>query len=207
LKLWLSPVGSFALEMGEYGVSLVAPANGNVAGIVDEDLASALNEHVHGRPSALRLDLHQVVAPVAQLSLAKLLEIPYGEVRPHSWVARQIGRADAVDEVVSAVTTNPLPLLIPCHRVIRDDGHLGEFSLRDPARKKQLLEFEGLDVDRLEALAGRGVQFLADKTADTFHLPSCKLAPGLDEPETVEVRNAEEAHEARYEPCRRCRPV
>jgi O-6-methylguanine DNA methyltransferase len=53
-----------------------------------------------------------------QTVLRKTMEIPYGEVRPYSWVAREIGRPRAVRAVGSALAGNPVPFVIPCHRVV-----------------------------------------------------------------------------------------
>ena len=69
------------------------------------------------------------------------LEIPFGQVRTYAWVAKKIGRPRAGRAVGQALKKNPLPYLIPCHRVIATDGSLGGFS-RGRAAKKRLLEWE-----------------------------------------------------------------
>lgn len=205
MRRWDTPVGSFEIEQSEHGVSAVRLTNGAAAEVIPKDLATALNEHLHGRTSSLRLDL-QGMTPLAQLTLAKLLEIPYGEVRPYAWVAREIGHPNAVRPVANAVAGNPIPILIPCHRVVRSDGFIGEFSLGGPETKRALLQFEGVDLERLEDLARRRVRFVADKETNTYHLPSCRKGPQLDSPTLVELRSIEEAVDAYYEPCRRCKP-
>src|SRR5207245_5306709 len=55
--------------------------------------------------------------------LLKALEIPQGEIRTYGWIAAQIGQPLAVRAVGSALRKNPVPVLIPCHRVVRTDGH------------------------------------------------------------------------------------
>ena len=67
--------------------------------------------------------------------LTKTLEIPSGEVRPYGWVAREIGRPKAVRAVGSALGRNPVPVLIPCHRVVRSDGHVGNYGLGVPMKR------------------------------------------------------------------------
>ena len=52
----------------------------------------------------------------------KALEIPRGEVRPYGWIAAEIGRPKAVRAVGTALGHNPIPLIVPCHRVVRSDG-------------------------------------------------------------------------------------
>jgi len=54
--------------------------------------------------------------------------IPYGECRTYAWVAKQIGVKRAARAVGNALGANPIPVIIPCHRVIRSDGGLGGFS-------------------------------------------------------------------------------
>ena len=71
----------------------------------------------------------------------KISEIPYGELRTYKWIACEIGNARAVRAVGNAVGKNPVPPIIPCHRVIRSDGNLGGFSSGIPL-KKWLLKLE-----------------------------------------------------------------
>jgi O-6-methylguanine DNA methyltransferase len=71
----------------------------------------------------------------------KVSEIPYGELRSYKWIASKIGNPNAVRAVGNAVGKNPVPPIIPCHRVIRSDGKLGGFS-SGIALKKWLLKLE-----------------------------------------------------------------
>ena len=71
----------------------------------------------------------------------KVSEIPYGELRSYKWIANEIGNLHAVRAVGNAVGKNPVPPIIPCHRVIRSDGKLGGFS-SGIALKKCLLKLE-----------------------------------------------------------------
>ena len=71
----------------------------------------------------------------------KISEIPYGELRSYKWIANEIGNPNAVRAVGNAVGKNPVPPIIPCHRVIRSDGKLGGFS-SGIALKKWLLKLE-----------------------------------------------------------------
>ena len=78
----------------------------------------------------------------------KALEIPRGEVRPYGWVAAEIGRPKAVRAVGTALGHNPVPLIVPCHRVVRTDGSIGQYSLGGPENKRTILAAEGLDSGR-----------------------------------------------------------
>jgi methylated-DNA-[protein]-cysteine S-methyltransferase len=73
------------------------------------------------------------------------MEIPYGQVRSYKWVAEKIGRPSACRAVGHALAVNPLPVVIPCHRVIRNDGKPGGFGGRsgNVQTKLKMLSLEG----------------------------------------------------------------
>lgn len=78
--------------------------------------------------------------------------IPYGRVKTYGWIAGRIGMPRASRAVGTALGRNPLPIIIPCHRVLREDGGLGGFSAaQGVALKKKLLVLEGVHV---QAAAG-----------------------------------------------------
>jgi len=84
------------------------------------------------------------VPPFERAVLQALRRIPPGQVRTYGEIARTLGKPSAARAVGTACARNPLPLLIPCHRVVRSDGKLGGYSLRGGvALKRQLLEAEG----------------------------------------------------------------
>jgi methylated-DNA-[protein]-cysteine S-methyltransferase len=72
-----------------------------------------------------------------------MTKIPRGETRSYGWVARQVGRPGASRAVGAACGANPIPVIIPCHRVIAGDGSLGGFG-GGLAMKRRLLQLEGL---------------------------------------------------------------
>jgi O-6-methylguanine DNA methyltransferase len=67
-------------------------------------------------------------------------EIPHGEVRSYSWIAKQIGKASASRAVGNALNKNPVPIVVPCHRVISTSG-IGGFA-SGLKMKRMLLELE-----------------------------------------------------------------
>ena len=73
--------------------------------------------------------------------LLKVCEIPLGEVRSYKWVAEQIGEPKKVRQVGWALSKNPYPFFIPCHRVIRSDGSLGGYTF-GVELKRYLLDLE-----------------------------------------------------------------
>lgn len=78
---------------------------------------------------------------------AALVTVPYGEVLSYRDLAAAAGRPSAYRAVGSAMARNDLPIIIPCHRVVKNDGRLGSYG-DDPAWKVRLLELEGVAVHR-----------------------------------------------------------
>ena len=91
-----------------------------------------------------------LVGPFQRRVLEQLRRIPRGEVRTYRDIAREIGQPGATRAVGTACARNPVPLIVPCHRVVRSDGTLGGYSLRGGiALKQQLLVREGVARSRL----------------------------------------------------------
>jgi methylated-DNA-[protein]-cysteine S-methyltransferase len=67
--------------------------------------------------------------------------IPYGQTRSYKWLAERIGRPKAVRAVGQALSKNPLPIILPCHRIIESDGSLGGYSAGVNI-KRRLLDLE-----------------------------------------------------------------
>ncbi len=137
----------------------------------------------------------------------KALEIPRGEVRPYGWVAAEIGRPKAVRAVGTALGHNPVPLIVPCHRVVRTDGTIGQYSLGGAHNKRTILSAEGLDPDALEAAARHGQRLSGSRTTHIFCWPTCRHARRVQDRYRVSFRSAREARAAGYRPCRICRPT
>lgn len=105
---------------------------------------AALLRYLAGDRQALNLPLDLQGASSFRLKVWRMLQtIPYGRVRSYSWVARKLGQPRAARAVGAACGANPLPLVIPCHRVVAVDGSLGGFSGGLPV-KKRLLRLEGV---------------------------------------------------------------
>jgi O-6-methylguanine DNA methyltransferase len=170
-----------------------------LAAAVDRALAS-------GRTRGVPVDLSGLSEfQVAVLHLAA--EIPPGEVRPYGWVAREIGRPGSDRAVGNALAANPVPLVVPCHRVVRADGRFGRYSLGDDENKRVLLEAEGLEVEEYEAVAGRGVRYVGSDTTGTYCHPTCRHARRITAAHRVEFSSSAEAARAGFRPCRDCRPM
>jgi O-6-methylguanine DNA methyltransferase len=140
-----------------------------------------------------------------QAVLAKAQEIPAGQVRPYAWVAGELGRPAAVRAVGAALGRNPIPVLIPCHRVVGSDGRLTGYAW-GVGYKRTLLAAEGADPDELERLGRRGTRFHGSDTTGIYCYPTCRHARRTSDRHLVSFAGAAEATAAGYRPCKLCRP-
>ncbi len=97
-----------------------------------------------GRVFNCKLDLSDST-PFQRSVWRATMEIPYGQVRSYKWVAERAGNPSACRAVGHALAANPLPVVIPCHRVIRSDGKPGGFGGRsgNVQTKIEMLSLEG----------------------------------------------------------------
>jgi len=139
--------------------------------------------------------------------LLKALEIPCGEVRPYSWIAREIGHPEAVRAVGTALGKNPVPLLIPCHRVVRADGSIGKYSMGGSRIKRALLEVEDVEPGIIERLGASGIRYLGNEKKRYYCYPTCGGTRSLVLANKVPFHDEKEALAAGYHPCKSCRPA
>jgi O-6-methylguanine DNA methyltransferase len=165
-------------------------------------LATALRT---GRATDLRFDLRGSTE-FEQAVLRAALTIPRGQVRPYSWIARRIGHPRAVRAVGSALGRNPVPVLIPCHRVTRADGTTGDYVFGSSV-KESLLRAEEVDLDEVRALARAGVHYIGSDTTGIVCFPTCPHGRRITAAHRHGFRSMEEAKAAGYRPCRYCRPA
>ena len=100
-----------------------------------------ITEFLEGKRTRFDLPLDLRASPFQQLVYDALLEIPYGETRTYAEIALRIGQPKAHRAVGTANGTNPISLVIPCHRVVAAGGKLGGYAGGLPM-KKQLLAME-----------------------------------------------------------------
>jgi methylated-DNA-[protein]-cysteine S-methyltransferase len=129
-----SPVGPLTIQASDQGIcgiqfaklrdspSVSAPARRHLAAAI-----SALEEYFAGRQPVLpALDLQGT--PFQQQVWWALLSIPWGEVRTYGELAGRLGRPAAARAVGGANHANPVPILVPCHRVVQSGGRLGGYG-------------------------------------------------------------------------------
>jgi methylated-DNA-[protein]-cysteine S-methyltransferase len=154
-----TPVGTLLLAATERGLVRVAFASENhdtvlaaLAGQISprvlkapkrlDTVAREMDEYFAGRRHAFDLPLdRQLSSGFRRLVLDHLPDIEYGHTASYAVVAALAGSPKAVRAVGTACATNPLPVVVPCHRVVRSDGTSGNYR-GGPEAKRTLLDLE-----------------------------------------------------------------
>jgi methylated-DNA-[protein]-cysteine S-methyltransferase len=154
-----SPVGPLLLAATEAGLVRIAYASEDHDGVLQsladrisprvlnapgrlDGAARELDEYFAGQRRGFDLPLDwQLSAGFRRAVLSHLGEIGYGQTASYAAVAALAGNPKAVRATATACATNPLPLVVPCHRVIYSDGRIGRY-LGGPAAKRALLLLE-----------------------------------------------------------------
>ncbi|HXI85062.1 MAG TPA: methylated-DNA--[protein]-cysteine S-methyltransferase [Verrucomicrobiae bacterium] len=106
------------------------------------DLTRKLQQYAEGKSVRWEIPLDLSSGTIFQRQVwHALTKIPYGETRSYGWIAKQIGKPKASRAVGAACGANPVPVIVPCHRVIAGDGSLGGFGGGLPM-KRRLLSLE-----------------------------------------------------------------
>ena len=156
-----SPVGPLLLAGSRQGLSCVSFSRGKHAVAVDpgwaedgsqfQDATRQLREYFAGERKTFSLTLCPEGTDFQRAVWSELRKIPYGETISYKQLACRIGKPKAVRAVGAANGANPIPIIIPCHRVIGHDGSLIGFGGGLPL-KKRLLQLESRQLVLLERI-------------------------------------------------------
>jgi methylated-DNA-[protein]-cysteine S-methyltransferase len=212
-----SPLGEIYVGVSERGVHLVGRAAspeefarryrerfGRLLSWGTDERTRRLAERVAAALAGEKVEVPADLSgttPFQRRVLEIVSEIPRGEVRPYAWVAREAGSPRASRAVGSVMANNPVPLVVPCHRVVRNDGTTGEYAF-GAEEKIGLLEGEGVPVGELA-----GSPYLATPTTGIFCHATCRNARRIKPENRRRFRSAEAATNAGFRPCKVCRPV
>ena len=146
-----SPIGPLLLAGSESGLQLVSFSEGRRARAVnpewreDSSAFAQVMEQLHsyfaGKRTSFELPLVLTGTEFQNQVWTSLQTIPYGETISYKELAQRVGKPKAVRAVGAANGANPIPIIIPCHRVIGNDGSLTGFGGGLPLKKK-LLQLE-----------------------------------------------------------------
>jgi len=160
-----------------------------------ERATAELREYLAGERTFFDLpwDL-RTLPPFSRRVLEVTARIPFGDVRTYAEVARAIGAPRASRAVGNALGANPVPLVIPCHRVIRGDGGTGGYGLGS-ALKPRLLT--------LEASVS---PFVGCPSTTAVCRLGCDYPRSIPEGERIHFARLADARAAGFRPCSICRP-
>ena len=151
---WNTPRGLAAIRLGEVPPVAADPGGRPVAGIDigGEDprlteLGLALRAYFAGAPLTWTGDLDWASVTDFQREVYEAVgRVEHGRTTTYRRVARDIGRPQAVRAVGNALHRNPFPLVIPCHRILREGGGLGGYA-GGPAVKRRLIALESGQIE------------------------------------------------------------
>jgi methylated-DNA-[protein]-cysteine S-methyltransferase len=107
-----------------------------------DDVRRELDEYFEGRRTGFDLDLDLRVAPFHEAVLTELARVPYGRTDTYGSLAAKVGRPRAARAVGTVMNRNPIPIVLPCHRVVGANGSLVGYG-GGLHVKRALLELEG----------------------------------------------------------------
>lgn len=193
--------GRLGIEATARGISRVRtgratrPATAAARRLV-ERAREEIHEYLRGQRAFFRVPVDLTAVPDFQRSVLQAARrIPFGEGRPYAWIAEQIGHPRAVRAVGTALGRNPVPLILPCHRVWRSDGGLGGYI------------FGAAVKDRLAALE-RTTPVLEGCTSTRIVCRvGCVHGRHMRPDNRVVFASVADARSVGYRPCKRCRPA
>ena len=158
-------IGEFWAAWNSSGITMICPAEDDAGRFensylrqfdsrpqrndIPDEYRHAIQEAAAGREfGSVALDLSSLSKFQVKV-LKSLQKIPRGQVRTYSWLAKKAGSPGAARAVGNAMARNPIPILIPCHRVVPSTGGVGQYGLGS-ALKRDLLLREGVAVEELE---------------------------------------------------------
>jgi methylated-DNA-[protein]-cysteine S-methyltransferase len=222
--MFSSPLGPILIARSELGVSLVRYLAGHGAGearrllgeeaiedrAATETLYADLVEYFAGRRTRFDwpLDLRRAQGGFQRRVLEATAQLPYGAVTSYAGIARRIGAPAAARPVAQALRWNPLPIVIPCHRVIGHAGDLVGYAGKRVELKERLLAIEGVRTrpEHGDFRVRREAMYVLQAGASEYCLPICGSLASRPLSELVLFGSRARAEAAGLTPCGDCRP-
>ncbi|HYL80662.1 MAG TPA: methylated-DNA--[protein]-cysteine S-methyltransferase [Candidatus Acidoferrum sp.] len=222
-----SPLGHILIARSEQGVSLVeylergtslrASSHYHEPGVemVEgggelESFYRELLEYLEGRRRRLEwpLDLRLARSEFHRTVLQATAAVPYGAVIPYAGIAQEVGKTSAVRAVAQALRWNPLPIVIPCHRVIGTSGALTGYSGNKVGLKQRLLSLEGVPTAKKAGVLGIAprTMYILYPGEREYCLPTCPSFETHRPAPLTRFASRAHAEAAGFAPCTTCRP-
>ncbi|MBI2964145.1 MAG: methylated-DNA--[protein]-cysteine S-methyltransferase [Deltaproteobacteria bacterium] len=190
---------AFDVAASDRGIAGLRPGSGRVeaatrrARALAKRVRAELAEYLEGLRSYFTVPLDLSTTASFQRSVLDVAAtIPFGEVRSYRWIAEAIGKPGAVRAVGTALGRNPVPIVVPCHRVLRSDGGLGGYAF-------------GLDLkERLLALEHETPALVGSDATRIICRHGCGDEQRIAVHHRVVFASLSEARASGYRACRRC---
>jgi methylated-DNA-[protein]-cysteine S-methyltransferase len=226
-RVFDSPLGPILLAHSEQGVVLLEYLHGHrdlghsrlarmrgIETVEDggeaEGLYRDFRAYVEGRAQRLpwALDLRLARSPFQRKVLEHTAQIPYGAVVSYKRLASDLGQPRAVRAVAQALRWNPVPIAIPCHRVVGASGLLTGYAGGETGRKRQLLTAEGVPVvpAHHDFAVARGSMYILAPGDREYCVPSCASTETLQSGLLTYFGSRHRAEAVGLQPCTSCRP-
>jgi O-6-methylguanine DNA methyltransferase len=220
-----SPLGPILIGLTEQGVSVVeylsrggaaasrlfreAGVEAEEGGAELERFHRELHDFINGQRTHLdwALDFRSARSDFQREVMRATVAVPYGAVASYAGIARDLGRPAAVRAVAQALRHNPLPIVVPCHRIIGSGGDLVGYAGNRVGLKERLLGIEGVPVNTRTSRIERPAMYHYDPNPDhQYCLPTCGSILHRPLGQIRLFAHREQAVAAGLEPCLDCRP-
>lgn len=226
-QVFPSPLGRILIARSEQGVLLVrylgrratiAPSRLSREGGFEavagggevERLYQELVEYLEGKRTRLEwpIDLRLARSDFHRTVLQVTARLPYGAVTSYASIAHEVGKPAAVRAVAQALRWNPVPIAIPCHRVVGASCSLTGYAGNRVELKQRLLAVEGVPTLRQarDFRVVRDTMYVTRSGKEAYCLPTCGSLPSLSLARLTLFASRERAEGAGLRPCRTCRP-
>ena len=222
--IFSSPLGKILIARSELGISLVeyleseSAAKSHLArlagGEMREDKAGVetvyheLLEYLDHRRTRLDwpLDLRWARSDFQRRVLTATAELPYGAVTSYAGIAQRIGTPSAVRAVAQALRRNPVPIVIPCHRVIGNGGDLTGYAGNKISLKRTLLSLEGVPMAVRARKIERDHMYIRAGADSEYCVPTCGSLSRQSLAGLTLFGSRGHAEAVGLTPCTSCRP-
>lgn len=189
--IFSSPLGKILIARSELGVSMVRyidserAARSHLARLAGDEAVEnkaavegtyqELLDYLNARSTRLNwpLDLRWAGSDFQRRVLATTAQLPYGGITSYAGIARRIGEPASVRAVAQALRHNPIPIAIPCHRVIGSSGDLTGYAGSKIGLKERLLSLEGVPLGLRAHRVERGHMYVLFEGYTEYCLPTC----------------------------------
>lgn len=169
------------------------------------DIDRKLRRYFHGDFAVLahEVDLVLVESEFQRRALTRLRKVPIGSVITYQGLAEAVGEPDAQRAIGNTMASNPVPIFVPCHRVIRSDGTIGNYG-GGVKNKILLLRNEGFALGSSLRLPAAAV--MGHRHTHIYCRPECSAAKRADPRRSLIFADARHARDAGLRACKLCKP-